>query len=686
MSRKRPRTEFHGTEPNTERLCIRGIASAAANLPNRDVIALFAKVGLNATEVHHCLAKDVSFVTVAKAPSKNPTSEEELNGPAELRNTIERAVRILQGSRWRGVVLRSIELSNAEHYLARLHRTWDAEKQRSTELAAIAAAEAHTAASSLPPFHSGEVLYIKAPIGMGFVQVSTAPDCYWDGDGDPKEVIFSSSRIKFTYSDDEDEEDEERQVLTEFGDEEDDLSATSEDDLSATSSDEDSDVEDEEVEKTEEIEKIEKKKNEVNETVKVVQEEEVDWGAWLKEQDEDDDSKNNSENEDQSEEEEEDDSDDGNEDQDQDEVDDDNKNSIDGRGKDMQEESIVVDKNILPNNNQSHSEEEWSGSSSEEDEDEDGLNLLQRLKGGGKKKRKAHDDDGPKTTTAIDIKDYDEEAWNDGDGENIGRKKKRKKRKQNTNTKDSSSSTSTTATAAATTDTAPKSKKLDPVAQNKKRLIALAKKKKEKERAAAAVTKALAAAPKSKKLTFSSSDEEDDEEDNINLRSMRAIENDSTGKIVMFSDDEGSDNGGEDGGNEGDTNKFNFLGGKNNTATPCPTSDEARFQLKEDYQGYAGKKLMKLQRRVGADSRFRMGKDFMEEDEDSGDDDDQNDDTEFEKFQVPVGPHIPKEHTSSIEPGGIGNVDEEVDESLNALRSVLGKYSKQNAVPQNVVW
>jgi hypothetical protein len=79
---------------------------------------------------------------------------------------------------------------------------------------------------------------------------------------------------------------------------------------------------------------------------------------------------------------------------------------------------------------------------------------------------------------------------------------------------------------------------------------------------------------------------------------------------------------------------------------------------------------MKLQRRVGADSRFKMDKDFIDDD-DSDEDADIN---EFEKFQVPTGPHVPVPLTGSLSNRAalVSNVDEEVDTALDALRSVLG--------------
>jgi hypothetical protein len=350
----------------------------------------------------------------------------------------------------------------------------------------------------------------------------------------------------------------------------------------------------------------------------------------------------------------------------------------------------------------SYNEEEWSESSSDDDNEDDsgGLNLLQRLKGGGKKKRKSQvqdSDSSTKLTAAIDIKDYDEEAWEEGDGENTGgkKKKKKKKRKKDTNsttvssggTTSSTASTATTSTSSTTSTTSTsdteiatsetgqrptKRPKTDPVLQNKKRLEALARKQKDKERAAAAVTAALAAAPKSKKLTFSSSDEDDEEEEassGRNLGSMRSAIDNSSGKIVMFSDDDDDDD--DDNNVLSSSSSSSSFASASTTSAPCPTSDEARFQLKEDYEGYAGKQLLKLQRRVGADSRFKMDKDFMDNDDDD-DDDGSNDDAEFEKFEVPSGPHVPTLHRSSADTTKIGNVEEEVDTALDALRSVLG--------------
>ena len=93
---------------------------------------------------------------------------------------------------------------------------------------------------------------------------------------------------------------------------------------------------------------------------------------------------------------------------------------------------------------------------------------------------------------------------------------------------------------------------------------------------------------KSKKITFSSSDEDEEDEDE---EDREGGTNDSS-KIVMFSSDDEEDAA---------ATSVASLGVESSTA-PCPTSDEARFRLKEDYNGAAGKELIKLQRRIGTDA------------------------------------------------------------------------------------
>jgi hypothetical protein len=98
-------------------------------------------------------------------------------------------------------------------------------------------------------------LYIKAPTGMGYYQVSSAPNSSYDGEGDPNETIHSSTHVTFVDSDDE-EDAASGAVLQ------------NDDDLSATSSDDESSDEEEQEEQ--------KEHNKQHEL------EEVDWDAWLK--------------------------------------------------------------------------------------------------------------------------------------------------------------------------------------------------------------------------------------------------------------------------------------------------------------------------------------------------------------------------------------------------------------------
>ena len=736
MSRKRPRTPAPGSQPNTERLCIRGIASATVT--SKDVAALFSKVGLVATEVAHVKKKDVSFVTVALAAPSSDTSSID----AELRNVIERAVRILQGSRWRGVVLRSIELSKAEHYAARLHRTWDAEaEKRRYEMEMKVANDAGT--HNMPKLSVGDVLYVKAPCGMGYVLVSTAPNSSYDGGGNRKEIVYSSKRVTFVDSDEEEGKEGEEV-------EEDYLSATSSDNLSATSSDDDDDVSVNEHEESSVV--LMEEAKEVETAMSSEVKEEVDWDAWLKEKDADEEEEEEEEEEEQEESEKEvEEEGEGEEAANEEAVSE--KADVAERYPAVSSSSISLDSShdqpLRKQQSLSYNEEEWSGSSS--DDDENGLNLLQRLKGGGKKK------EGSAATTAVD--EYDEEAWSEDDvvvappvnSKKRKKEKKKEKREKKREEKEARESEGrermekrekrekkeqdTTEVAEESDDDgddgdsedggggggdggngdsgesdtdnedderAHKKPKIDPaqllVLQNKRRLDALARKKKEMDRAAAALTAALAAAPKSKKLTFSSSEEDSDEEENggggpfLGGGVGGGVGDDSSGKIVMFSDDDEED---EEENNlfvdiksnqDNDDEKKSKRAGK---SAPCPTSDEARFQLKEDYEGQAGRNFLKLQRHVGSDSRFKMDKDFLDDDDDDDDVAAAADDDEFEKFDVSNTPFSASTVSTSLTDGmdvrvAVGNVEAEVDDALNALRSILGDGSNGHGSSREV--
>ena len=668
--RKRPRDDdaFRGPSlgrPGAERLCIRGLAPVAAALAPGDVAALFAKVGLAATEVEHAVAKGVSFATVEPlAPSAAVRAGDHELAEEETRALVDRAVRILQGSRWRGALIRSIELCKQEHYRTRLRRTWDEEAQRAADQAAAAQFINHDQLNRMP---HGEVLRIKAPYGMGHVWVSTLAGAGDDGDGTPQSRVFASTRRVFYGTDSEPEDAGLEGTYSGTAP----AAEAQGDMLSATSSDSEEDEDDED--------------------------EDGDREA--------------------------------------------------GEGASAGKAKLPTLRPVKSHVPKAFVEEDWNGTSDEDldaddEDDSGGLNLLARLKGGGSQKDKAakkkkkkkkdkkhkHDSAGsapaaPSVTARAISLAYEEEEWGDADA-SAGKKAKKPKRtkaKKNsgqhvqigageeedaaagnyalpTASASSSSSSSlakrkrpteeaSSADGAAATEA--KKNKSDPAAQNRKRLAALARREKERQRAQALISASLAAAPKSKKISFSSSDEDEDDNENHTDDGKNQAGSSLGGgaKVVMFDSDSNDDDDDDD--DDDATSSVGTSakdGGEASRKQPCPTSDEARFQLKADYEGEAGRHLLKMQRRIGTDTRFQMDKSFLDSDDEGNDDgvaakEEQvgNDDvTEYEKFEI-----LPKKI-----PDGAGNEDaeaalnkraniaQEVNGALDALRSILGEDAK----------
>ncbi|XP_038053993.1 nucleolar protein 8-like [Patiria miniata] len=75
-------------------------------------------------------------------------------------------------------------------------------------------------------------------------------------------------------------------------------------------------------------------------------------------------------------------------------------------------------------------------------------------------------------------------------------------------------------------------------------------------------------------------------------------------------------------------------------------NDEDRFKIKPHFQGKAGEKLLKLQDRIGTDSRFKLGETFMEDDSEDDDVGDEDHDLKAEK-----------------------------QKSLSVLESIVGRYA-----------
>ena len=692
----------------SERLCIRGIARMSPSLD--EIAQLLAKVGLVASEVSHSPWKDVSFVTVSPAELISPESKAGDPGAIaeELQNLIQKATRILQGSKWKGATIDAIEFCKSENYATRLKRTWLCEEKEAAPEVTSRTTKETVPLQRMP---DGEILRIKAPYGMGYVWVSTKANIVWESEtGRLQDQVFSSRRKVFHESDDDSEDSSDGYTVSQKRGEEGIIESEEQSQqeiytdggsyplLSDTSSDED---EDEDEDEDKDQAKNEAQKDDVYRrenyagTVnasKVIEIVAANRPEAMNSHD---------------------------------------SSVISGKTATLAPMSDMLGGIKGSSVAKPYTEEEWDESndslsdSYDGDENQDyfldggrGMNLLARLKGGGstgKKKRKSSNTKNkgstkmPNSSAAAAISlAYAEETWDNVEDEllsGVGKRKKRRKKEKkkpkredkkeqgvlingnsgipiekNTIDEKGEGSGTTLAQPSSTNSEKAKSevsrnskkpKAIDRAKlQNQKRLQALSRRQREQERVKAMVTASLSAPPKAKKITFSSSDEDEDDEDQSNQND--AMENRSeSSKIVMFSSDDEEDSNGESGKNS----KSGKIGNLGSATGPCPTSDEARFKLKEDYAGEAGGELIRLQRRIGNDSRFRMDKSFLDSSDDEHDDKEgvstNDDNKEFEKFDV-MDKLIPEVLTKE-EVSSVNNTDlsAEVDNALDALRSVL---------------
>ncbi|XP_016302400.1 nucleolar protein 8-like [Sinocyclocheilus anshuiensis] len=156
---------------------------------------------------------------------------------------------------------------------------------------------------------------------------------------------------------------------------------------------------------------------------------------------------------------------------------------------------------------------------------------------------------------------------------------------------------------------------------NQKRLAALEQRQKETEQQRKLIQGALSnvdavKANKSKHIVFDSDDEEEEDE-----TTSRPEQPPTILKKSLFEDDSGS--------NEDQQTsmlkekKNNKPGGSKlfDSEDEDDGSEDDRFQIKPQFEGKAGQKLMKLQARFGTDSRFQVDSRFLESDDESEDQD-----------------------------------------------------------------
>uniref|UniRef100_A0A671Q6Y3 Nucleolar protein 8 n=1 Tax=Sinocyclocheilus anshuiensis TaxID=1608454 RepID=A0A671Q6Y3_9TELE len=152
---------------------------------------------------------------------------------------------------------------------------------------------------------------------------------------------------------------------------------------------------------------------------------------------------------------------------------------------------------------------------------------------------------------------------------------------------------------------------------NQKRLAALEQRQKETEQQRKLIQGALSnvdavKANKSKHIVFDSDDEEEEDE-----TTSRPEQPPTILKKSLFEDDSGSN----------EDQQTSMLKEKPGGSKLFDSEDEDdgseddRFQIKPQFEGKAGQKLMKLQARFGTDSRFQVDSRFLESDDESEDQD-----------------------------------------------------------------
>ncbi|KAM7005602.1 nucleolar protein 8 [Tautogolabrus adspersus] len=166
---------------------------------------------------------------------------------------------------------------------------------------------------------------------------------------------------------------------------------------------------------------------------------------------------------------------------------------------------------------------------------------------------------------------------------------------------------------------------------NMRRLAAVQQRQKEAEEHKKLIQGALAnldapAAGAGKHIVFGSDDDEESEDD----EKQQATPNITTPKKTLFNDSQSEDEDSDDevATNENSTVKEKvhrkpsvpqLFGGSEDEEDGDEEEEGCRFDIRPQFEGRAGQKLMELQSRFGTDERFKMDSRFLEEEEDKKD-------------------------------------------------------------------
>ncbi|KAG7494610.1 hypothetical protein JOB18_034210 [Solea senegalensis] len=164
---------------------------------------------------------------------------------------------------------------------------------------------------------------------------------------------------------------------------------------------------------------------------------------------------------------------------------------------------------------------------------------------------------------------------------------------------------------------------------NMRRLAAIQQRQKEAEEHKRLIQGALANLDTpnpgtGKRIVFGSDDEE--EQDGEDESKQQISPEVTVSKKTMFHDSQSEDEatGDEESADENNTVKENvqrkrsasrLFGGSDDEEDGDGEEDDSRFDIRPQFEGRAGQKLMELQSRFGTDERFRMDSRFLEDDE-----------------------------------------------------------------------
>ncbi|XP_044205824.1 nucleolar protein 8 isoform X2 [Thunnus albacares] len=168
---------------------------------------------------------------------------------------------------------------------------------------------------------------------------------------------------------------------------------------------------------------------------------------------------------------------------------------------------------------------------------------------------------------------------------------------------------------------------------NMRRLAAVQQRQKEAEEHKKLIQGALAnldtpAAGAGKHIVFGSDDDDDDDDDEDDDEDKQQTPSEvTTSKKTLFQDSQSEDESTDDeaAANENGPTKEKvrlkpsgpqLFGNSEDEEDGDEEEDDSRFDIRPQFEGRAGQKLMELQSRFGTDDRFRMDSRFLEEDED----------------------------------------------------------------------